>query len=280
LVNWLLGIVLGIVQGVSEWLPVSSKTQIIIASNFLFNGLTFSEAYAFGLFLEFGTFFAALAYFRKEVWRVLKALVGRGDEESRLLLKYLVVVTLITAVLGVLIYKTVSDTITGPVLGVPMMALGAVLIADGALIRYARGRFVPRKGLKDLSFRDLLIVGLAQGLSAFPGVSRSGATVSAMLLLGIKPEESFRLSFIALIPASIGATAVTVLLSPDQLSSVVSTVSLPVILIAILVTVAIGLVFIRVLLRAAGSSKIALLAFTLGVLAIASGVASILAGAG
>jgi undecaprenyl-diphosphatase len=280
LVNWLLGIILGVVQGVSEWLPVSSKTQIIIASNFLLHGLTFSEAYAFGLFLEFGTFFAALAYFRREVWRVLKALVGRGDEEGRLLLKYLAVVTLITAVLGVVIYKTVSDTVAGPVLGIPMIALGAVLIADGALIRYARGRFVPRKSLKDLTMRDLVIVGFAQGLAAFPGVSRSGATVSAMLLLGIRAEESFRLSFIALIPASIGATAVTILFSSDQLGSVATAATVPVIITAIVVTIAIGLVFIRVLLRAAGSSKIALLTFSLGLLAMASGVASILTGAG
>lgn len=279
LTSWLLGIILGIVQGVSEWLPVSSKTQIIITSTYLFH-LTFDEAYAFGLFLEVGTFFAALIYFRREVWSVLKALIGRGGEEGRMLLKYLVVVTLITAVLGVAIYKTVSDTVSGPVLGLPMIALGCILVGDAFLIRLARGRFVPKKGLRELSFRDLVIVGLAQGLAALPGVSRSGATVSAMLLLGIKPEESFRLSFLALIPASVGATAVTVLLSGTQINSVVSTVTLPVVLVAILITVLIGVVFIRELLKAAGSNKIALLTFALGVLAILSGISSLLSGAG
>jgi undecaprenyl-diphosphatase len=281
LVNWFLGVVLGVVQGVSEWLPISSKTQIIIATSFLFPGLlTFSEAYAFGLFLEAGTFFAALFYFRREVWDVLRALVGRGDEDGRLLLKYLVVVTLVTAVLGAAIYKAVSETVTGPVLGLPMIALGCILIADGVLIRMAKGRFVPRKGLKDLTMRDFVIIGLAQGIAALPGVSRSGATVSAMLLLGVKPEESFRLSFIALIPASVGATAITVLLTRAAISAVVSVVSLQVIAIAILVTIVIGVGFIRVLLKAAGSSKIALLTITLGVLAILSGVATVLTGAG
>jgi undecaprenyl-diphosphatase len=281
LANWLLGVILGVVQGVSEWLPISSKTQIIIVSTFLFPGLlSFSQAYAFGLFLEAGTFFAALFYFRNEVWLVLKALVGRGGEEGRLLLKYLVIVTLITAVLGVAIYKVVSETVSGPVLGVPMLALGCILIGDGILIRLVKGRFVPRKELKDLSLRDLVIVGLAQGVAALPGVSRSGATVSAMLLLGVKPEDSFRLSFIALIPASIGATAVTVLLTHMQISSVVGIVSPQAIAVAILVTVLIGIGFIRVLLKAAGSSKIALLTFSLGVLAIFSGVATLLLGAG
>ena len=277
--NWLLGIVLGIVQGVSEWLPISSKTQVIIASTFLF-GLTFSEAYAFGLFLEAGTFIAATYYFRREVRGVLRALVGKGDEEGRLLLKFLVVVTTFTAVVGVVIYKSVSETVSGPVLGLPMIALGSILIADGILISLAKGRFVPTKGLKDLRTRELVLLGIVQGIAALPGVSRSGATVSAMLLLGIKPEDSFKLSFLALIPASVGAAGVTVLFSNLQLGAVVSIVGVPVIFIAILVSVIIGIVFIRLLLKFAGSRRIALLTISLGILAIFSGVTSFLAGAG
>jgi undecaprenyl-diphosphatase len=277
--NWLLGIILGVVQGISEWLPISSKTQIIIASNFLF-GLTFKEAYALGLFLEAGTFIAALFYFRKEVWRILLALVGRGDDESRRLLIFLVVVTLFTALIGVVIYATVSESLTGAVLGIPMIALGCVLIGDGVIITIARGRFVPTKGIRDLSLRDFVIIGVVQGVAAFPGVSRSGVTVSAMLLLGINPKDSFKLSFLALIPASIGAAGVTAVLTPDQLSLALSTVGASIILVSILVAVVIGVAFIGVLLRAAGSRRIALLTISLGVLAILSGVASILVGAG
>jgi len=284
LTNWLFGVILGVVQGVSEWLPISSKTQIIIASSYLYPGLPLTQAYAFGLFLEAGTFFAALIYFRREVWTVLKALVGRGGDEGRLLLKYLVVVTAITAVIGVVIYKTVltavSETSPGSVFGYPMVALGCILIGDAILITLSRGRYSPTKGLKDLRMRDMVIIGIAQGIAALPGVSRSGATVSVMLLLGIKPGESFRLSFLALIPASVGATGVTVLLSRAAIDAVVGTVTLPVILLAILITVLIGVVFIRVLLRAAGSSKIALLTFILGTLAMISGALTLLTGAG
>ncbi len=277
--NWLLGVVLGIVQGVSEWLPISSKTQVIIASTFLF-GLNFSEAYAFGLFLEAGTFIAATYYFRREVWGVLRALVGKGDEEGRRLLKFLVVVTSFTAIVGVVIYKFVSEAISGPVLGVPMIVLGSILIGDGILISLAKGRFVPKKGLKDLRTKELVLLGIVQGIAALPGVSRSGATVSAMLLLGINPQDSFKLSFLALIPASAGAAGVTVLLSNLQIGSVVSIVGAPVILIAILLSAVIGVVFIRILLRVAGSRRIPLLTISLGVLAIFSGVTSLLTGAG
>jgi undecaprenyl-diphosphatase len=277
--NWLLGIVLGIVQGISEWLPISSKTQIIISSNLLF-GLPFREGYALGLFLEAGTFIAAVYYFRKEVWRVLRALVGRGDEEGKLLLKYLVVVTVLTAVVGVFIYATVSETATGPVLGVPMIALGCILIGDGIVITIAKGRFVPTKALRDLTVRDLVIVGIVQGIAALPGVSRSGVTVSALLLLGVNPQDSFKLSFLALIPASAGATGVTVVLTRPDISGAIASVTTPVVLVAIVVSVAIGITFIGVLLRAAGSRRISLLTVSLGVIAILSGVASLLSGAG
>jgi undecaprenyl-diphosphatase len=277
--NWLLGIILGVVQGVSEWLPISSKTQVIISSTFLF-GLTFDEAYALGLFLEAGTFIAALYYFRREAWGVLRALVGRGDQEGRLLLKFLVVVTFFTALVGVAIYATVSETVSGAVLGVPMILLGCILIGDGIVISIAKGRFIPSKGLKDLSFMELVAIGIVQGIAALPGVSRSGVTVSAMLLLGINPKDSFKLSFLALIPASVGAAGVTVLLSQVQVTSAVSTIGAPVILLAILVSVAIGIVFIRLLLRFAGSRRIALLTISLGVLAIFSGIASLISGVG
>ena len=265
---------LGAIQGVSEWLPISSKTQVIIASTYLF-GLTFEQGYTLGLFLEVGTFFAATIYFRRQVLGVLKALVGRGDQEDRMLLKFLVIATAITAVLGVVIYKVVSSSLTGPALGIPMIVLGCVLIGDGALITLARGRHLPTRGLADLKNRDILIIGIAQGIAAFPGVSRSGATVSTMLLMGVKPEDSFKLSFLALIPASIGATGVTVLLSKASIDSVVNSLTLPVILLSILVTVVIGVVSIRTLLKVAGSNRIALLAFVLGALAIFSGITSI-----
>jgi len=277
--NWLLGFLLGIVQGISEWLPISSKTQVIIVSNLLF-GLSFTQAYALGLFLEAGTFVAAVFYFRKEVWKVLRALVGRGDDEGRTLLKFLVVVTAFTAVIGVVIYKSVSESYSGPVLGIPMIALGCVLIGDSILISVARARYEPTKGLNDLSLKELVAIGIVQGIAAFPGVSRSGVTVSSMLLLGINPRDSFRLSFLALIPASIGAAGTTLVLSPHQISTAINAAGISTILLSIAVAVLVGIASIRLLLRVAGSRRIALLTASLGVLAISSGIASILVGAG
>jgi len=265
---------LGAIQGISEWLPISSKTQVIISSSYFF-GLNFQQGYALGLFLEGGTFIAAILYFRRQVLGVLKALLGMGSQEDRLLLKFLLIATAVTAVIGVVIYKVVSEEITGPALGVPMIVLGCVLIGDGLLISLARRRPLPTRGLSDLKNRDIVIIGIAQGIAAFPGVSRSGATVSTMLLMGINPRDSFRLSFLALIPASIGAAGVSVLLSKTSVGSVVDALSLPVIILAMLVAIVVGIISIRTLLRVAGSNRIALLAVVLGVLAILSGISGI-----
>lgn len=274
----LVGAILGVVQGVSEWLPVSSKTQIIIVTSFLSPNLSFSAKYALGLFLEAGTFVAALAYFRKEVVGVLKALVGRGDEESRLLLKFLVIVTVFTALIGLAIYKEVSSSLTGPALGVPMIVLGSVLIGDGCLIALARRRPQPTRGLKDLKFWELVAIGVVQGLAAFPGVSRSGTTVSAMLLLGVKPSEAFKMSFLALIPASVGAAGATVLITKASVSSAVSSIGAVAVLVALAVTVLVGLASIRELLKFAATDRVLVLTFVLGALAILSGAASIIFG--
>src|SRR5271154_604614 len=92
------GIILGVVQGISEWLPISSKTQILFVSTYLL-GLNINEAYAFGLFMEIGTIFAAIIYFRKELWSLVNSLIGKGDKESRILLKYVVISTIATAII-------------------------------------------------------------------------------------------------------------------------------------------------------------------------------------
>ncbi len=272
------GVLLGVVQGISEWLPISSKTQILIVSSLVL-GLSFNEGYTLGLFLEVGSFIAAVIYFRREVWLVLRSIGGRGTREGFLLLKYLVVLTAITAVIGVAIYVSVSSLNLGSAIGVPMIVLGAVLILDGVLITVSRSRYTPRLTLETMKLRDLVAIGFAQGLSAFPGVSRSGVTVSSMLLLGTDGKDAFRLSFLALIPASVGATAVTVLFSRHDISSSLSLLSPATVLVAIAVTAVVGLATIRWLLRVASTERIATLVFALGALAILGGLLGVVFGA-
>jgi undecaprenyl-diphosphatase len=268
---------LGVVQGISEWLPISSKTQVILVSTLLL-GLTFTQGYTLGLFLEFGTFFAAVVYFRKELFLVFKAIAGKGGPGGRLMLKYLLVVTVITGIMGIVIYKAVESLNFGRAVGGPMLLLGAVLILDGLFIRYSRKRVGPTKTLDNMTLKELLAIGFAQGLAAFPGVSRSGVTVSTLLLLGADVKESFRLSFLALIPASLGATLVTLLFSKSSLSASMGGISATEIVVALVVTFVVGSVMIRWLLRVAAHEKITIMVFALGILAIAGGLLAIIFG--
>ena len=277
--GFLEGLILGIVQGISEWLPVSSKTQIMIASIYLLR-LSFNQAYAMGLILEAGTVAAAVIYFRREVWGILKALFMRGSEYDRMLLKYVIIITLMTGLVGVPLYLWVSDSVKGIGIGLPMIILGLALMGDAALIRYSRSRQFYGRGLPSLSIWEVALIGVAQGIAALPGVSRSGITVSVMLLMGVRPDEAFKLSFISLIPAAIGASLVPLIFTKAAVESSVANIGYVSVLVALVVSAIISLMLIDALLKFARSGRVVLLTAVLGAMAVASGVLSILTGYG
>jgi len=264
---------IGLIQGISEWLPISSKTQIIVSSTYLLK-LTFQQAYTFGLFMEIGTIFAAVVYFRKDLLEMIRVLFGSKDKLQRKLLIYVIVVTLITALIAVPIYL-VADSISGIALGIPMLIVGLVLLADAALIRYSRRKRekgINSRKLENLSLKDFVLIGIVQGISALPGVSRSGTTTSAMLLLDVEPDEAFRLSFVAGIFASIGAFGLTLVASRSNVSAAVAGIGLAGIVVAIIVATIVSLFLIDFLIKVAGKSKIIYLITALGIIAMASGL--------
>jgi undecaprenyl pyrophosphate phosphatase UppP len=150
--------IIGIIQGISEWLPISSKTQIIVSSSYLLK-LTFQQAYTFGLFMEIGTIIAAVVYFRKEIVEMIQVLLDSKNKAHRKLLIYVVVVTLITGIIAAPLYL-VADSINGIAVGIPMLIVGLVLIADAAVLRYSekrRGKGVNSGKLENFTLRDYLL---------------------------------------------------------------------------------------------------------------------------
>jgi len=265
--------IIGLIQGISEWLPISSKTQIIVSSTYLLK-LTFQQAYTFGLFMEIGTIIAAVVYFRKDLVELVRALFNSKNKLQRKLLIYVVVVTLITGIIAVPIYL-VADSITGIALGIPMLIVGIILLVDASLIRYSRQKRekgVNSRKLENLSLRDYILVGITQGISALPGVSRSGTTTSAMLLLDVEPDEAFRLSFVAGIFASIGAFGLTLIASRSNVSIAIAGIGLAGIAVAIIVATVVSLFLIDFLIKIASKSKIIYLITALGLIALASGL--------
>ncbi len=257
-------VLLGLVQGVSEWLPISSKTQVLFASTFLF-ALPLAAAYAFGLFMEIGSLGSAIAYFRGDIWSLF------NDQK---LLVYLLVVTTFTAIVGVPLYYLTDKVLSSSPynVGIPMILLGLVLIGTGAYIRYSRTRPRLVAGLEEMKLKNYIVVGIAQGIAALPGVSRSGMTVSTMLLMGLKPEQAFRLSYLAYIPASLGAFFVTLIFSRSQVDTAIQVVEPSGVLIAIVTAAIVGIFVISYLLKFAKTSRIYVIDFALGSLALIIGI--------
>ncbi len=269
MVNILYAILLGLVQGISEWLPISSKTQVLFASTFLFS-LPISAAYAFGLFMEIGSLGSAVTYFRRDIWSLL---------HDRRLLNYLIIVTVFTAIVGLPLYYVTDKVLQQNQynIGIPMIILGVVLIGMGHYIRYSRS-LVRLGGLEQMRIRNYIVVGIAQGIAALPGVSRSGMTVSTMLLMGVKPDQAFRLSYLAYIPASLGAFGVSLILSSDQVNTAIQSVEPLGIAVAIVTAALVGIAVISYLLKFAKRSNIWVIDITLGVIALVIGIVAAIVG--
>jgi len=262
--NEFYAIILGLVQGISEWLPISSKTQVLFASTLLFS-LPLAAAYAFGLFMEIGSVGSALVYFRRDIRSLFK---------DRRLVVYLLVVTVFTGLVGAPLYYLTDKVLsTSPYnIGIPMVLLGLVLIGIGFYIRYSRTKPRMVDGLQEMKLKNYVVIGIAQGIAALPGVSRSGMTVSTMLLMGVKPDQAFRLSYLAYIPASLGGFFVTLILSRSQVDTAIQVVEPTGILIAIATAAAIGIVVISYLLKFAKTSRIYMIDFVLGAIALVVGI--------
>src|SRR3954453_16062746 len=173
-------IVLGIVQGLTEFLPISSTAHLRIVPAFF--GWEDPGA-AFTAVVQLGTMLAVLVYFRRELWAIARAWLGglrdpavRGTEESRLGW-YLILGTVPIAVLGLAFKDTIEHEFrTLELIGVAMVLFSVVLLEAER-----RGR--RRRSLEDFTLRDGVLIGGAQALGLVPRVSRSGATISAGLLL-------------------------------------------------------------------------------------------------
>ncbi len=185
-------IILGFIQGVSEWLPISSTAHLKIAEYFFSLAVT----PLFNIVLHVGTLAVVIFFFRKDVKNILAAL-GRLNfkSENGMLIPRIVVATIPTAIIGVvytLFLQDASDAI--PIIAVTFL-IGATIVY---ITKFAK------ENAEGLSYRTVVLMGVAQGFAIFPGLSRSGVTISTALLLGQKREKAFKFSFLLSIPAILG----------------------------------------------------------------------------
>ena len=181
-------IVLGTIQGLAEWLPISSEAMVTLAGRFLFN-FEFKDALGNAIWLHFGTFFAALFYFRKDILNLPK------DKD---LLKFIIISSFITAIIAIpLMFLAFTTPMSD---GLMSILIGLFLIIIAFLNRRQKS------GNKTIiETNDAIITGAAQGLAALPGFSRSGLTISTLLFRKFSLSQAFRLSFLMSLPVILGA---------------------------------------------------------------------------
>ncbi|MBA3779839.1 MAG: undecaprenyl-diphosphatase UppP [Chloroflexi bacterium] len=199
-------VAIGLVQGLTEFLPISSSAHLIVLPRLLGWNDPFLNSAEFDVMLHLGTLAALLAYF----WRDFLGLAAAGlaslrerrigDDPQRRLAWLLVVTVIPAALLGALL-EQFFDTFFRERLAV----IALLLIAGASLLWLAERQGSRDRRLEELGLRDALAVGAAQALALFPGISRSGVTIAAGLFLGLEREAAARLSFLMGTPIIAGA---------------------------------------------------------------------------
>jgi len=206
-VDLLSAVVLGVVEGVTEFLPVSSTGHLTIAEKALGLPIDDHSVTGFTAVIQVGAIAAVLVYFRHDLWRIGRAWVSglvhpeqRGSFDHRF--AWYVIVGSVPIVVAALLGRSL---VTGPLRSLWWVA--AALIAWSVVMVAAERVATQDRGERDVRLVDALLIGLLQCVALVPGVSRSGATISAGLFLGLDRVTATRLSFFLSIPALVGAGA-------------------------------------------------------------------------
>ncbi len=202
MLDFLKAVALGLIQGLTEFLPISSSAHLRIFPEWFGWG---DPGAAFTAVIQIGTELAVLIFFRKDIWRIAttwsRSLFQpefRGHIDARMGW-YVIVGSLPIVILGILLKDIIERDLRNLwIIATALIVLGLVL---GLADRMSSGR----RGIKNLTMRDAVLMGLAQAAALVPGVSRSGATISMGLFLGLGREAATRFAFLLAIPAVVGA---------------------------------------------------------------------------
>ncbi|MBP2045983.1 undecaprenyl-diphosphate phosphatase [Methanobacterium aggregans] len=204
-------IILGMVQGLTEFLPVSSSAHLVFFQNIMGTG----QSVAFDTVLHMGTLAAVVSFFFKDIIRMIKALVsiiadifhgkfkeGVKEDVYKRLVWLLVVGTIPAGLMGILLKSQFESMFNS----VPIV--GFFLLVTGVLLWASEHHKGGNKDVKEVSFKNALAIGVFQGFAIAPGISRSGSTIAAGLFSGLNRELAARYSFLLSIPAILGAALV------------------------------------------------------------------------
>jgi undecaprenyl-diphosphatase len=269
--------ILGLVQGITEFLPVSSSGHLVILQNLL--GMSEPQV-LFDVMLHVGTLMAILIVFRKDVIELIRSgiriLATRklDDQPGERMLAAIVVGSVPTAVIGFLFSKHIERMFASiTAAGIGLIITGFVLMATA----WREDRTESEKEPLDnpVTFIQAVLIGIAQGVAIIPGISRSGATIAGALILGVPRELAARFSFLLAIPAIVGALVLELKDYSPAAHSVSASPTTGAMLSGTLVAAISGIIALTLLLRIVRRGRISLFAYycwAVGLMAIIIGV--------
>ncbi len=218
--DFIQSILMGIVQGLSEFLPISSSAHLVFTSNFykVFKGIEevhhSNQEIFTDIMLHLGTLIAVLIFFRKEIFEIIKALYYglKNKEYSSLDFKlgvYIILGTIITVVIAYPLNEIAGGLVFRPEI------VGILLVGTGFLLLFSEYKAKKILEKKELSLRNSILIAIAQGLAALPGFSRSGLTIATGLLSGMDRSVAARYSFLLSIPIILGSSMLYPLIKLD-----------------------------------------------------------------
>lgn len=224
--NFVQAILMGIVQGLSEFLPVSSSAHLVFTSNFykVFKNIPIvaqsNEEVFFDIMLHLGTLIAVLIFFRKDVLDILRALIlackkrDFSEHKAKLAL-YIIAGTLVTIALALPFNEVAEHLVYHPAL------VGGLLIITGGVLFFSEYLSKKKDNKSDrVNLKQALLIGLAQGVAVLPGFSRSGWTMATGLFTGLDRQTAARYSFLLSIPIILGASMVYPIIKIDVAEAV------------------------------------------------------------
>lgn len=200
--SWLEALILGIIQGLTEFLPVSSSGHLELTKALFGNTAIPEESMLMTVVLHAATALSTIVVFRKDIMEILQGIIKwQWNEEMRFAAK--IALSMIPAgIIGVLLDKQIEDFFSGQIL-----LVGLMLIVTAALLLVADKAKTTDKGV---SFKNALIIGISQAIAILPGISRSGATISTSVILGIDRTKAARFSFLMVVPLILAKMALDI----------------------------------------------------------------------
>jgi undecaprenyl-diphosphatase len=206
----LIAIILGIVEGVTEFLPVSSTGHLILATELL--GFDADKWAAFNVIIQLGAILAIVVLYWRTFWAVLEGMI-RGESMSWRFVRNVLIGFLPSAILGFLLINRIELLLGNAMIVAVALILGGIAI----LVIERLVKETPVVGVAEMPLRTVIGVGLIQCLSMIPGVSRSGATITGALSLGVERRTAAEFSFFLAIPTMVGATTLELVKHHDTL---------------------------------------------------------------